>query len=412
MSAEAEVDELLASWDERLKRIDENLIALESEPTYEILAGSRGQKAALDGVTRQRVEPALAALGELFEHRERLTEIVDRAKEIRARVSFWDRDQKLVEIKELLYGPSIKLASPPKPLAQRNLLDPLGNHVAVVPDRLLEAMAEVYLAARDAVTAVSRAWAKLEPVLEGVEGELASLQGMARDVGLTAEVAPELEWLARELARVRALVSKDPLGVSGGVDAALLPRLAELRRRLHELNSTKRRVEQGLRDAVAAERRALDGHRLAREAIARAGREFVGLALPASADDARLAGLVPWRERISETAKAGRFGPADVGLTRWTEALRGFVAQDEAVVTKVDAAIRERAELGGRLSARRAQLEALAARGAGTPAALVEHARRIEEILRARPTALGEAASSLLAYEAEVVALAARARRG
>jgi hypothetical protein len=412
MSAETEVDELLASWDERLKRIDENLIALESEPTYEILTSVRGQKAVLEGVTRERVEPALSALAELFEHRARLTEIVERAKEIRARASFWDKDQRLHEGKEILYGPSIKMASPPTPLAQRNLLDPVGNDVAVVPERLLEAMAQVFTAARDAVTAVARAWARLEPVLEGAEGELSSLQAIAGEVGLTSEVAPEIDWLTRETARVRALVSKDPLGVSGGIDAALLPRLAELRRRLRELKGKKDRVEQGLRDAVQHEREARDAHRRAREALGRAGLELSGAAFPSMVDDAMLNGLVPWRERIAETARAGRFGPADVGLTRWTETVRAYAAQDEAVVANVEAAFRERAELIGRLSARRAQIDVMAARGVELPPGLAERARAIEALLSARPTPVRDAAKSLEAFEAEVVALAARARRG
>jgi hypothetical protein len=66
MTGQEQVDGLLAFWDERLKRVDENLIALESEPTYQVLAGAGVQKAELSGVTRERVVPAPAALGELF----------------------------------------------------------------------------------------------------------------------------------------------------------------------------------------------------------------------------------------------------------------------------------------------------------------------------------------------------------
>ena len=38
-----QIDLLLAAWDERLRRMDENLVALESEAIYQILAGQGGQ---------------------------------------------------------------------------------------------------------------------------------------------------------------------------------------------------------------------------------------------------------------------------------------------------------------------------------------------------------------------------------
>ena len=48
---EEEVDQLVVAWDERLRRIDENLIALEAEPTYQMLSG--GARATLAGKTRE-----------------------------------------------------------------------------------------------------------------------------------------------------------------------------------------------------------------------------------------------------------------------------------------------------------------------------------------------------------------------
>src|SRR5262249_53534943 len=96
------IDQLLVAWEERLRPVDENLVALEGEPTYQIPAtGAGGKRAPLDGVTKTRVYPVLDALGELFEHRERLTEVLERAKEIRESISslaFWNTDEKLAEI--------------------------------------------------------------------------------------------------------------------------------------------------------------------------------------------------------------------------------------------------------------------------------------------------------------------------
>jgi hypothetical protein len=410
VTTEAEVDALIASWEERLRRVDENLIALESEPTYQMLSGRAGEKPSLEGVTQERVLPALLALGPLFEDRARLTEVVDRAKEIRTSVGFWDKEQKLHEIQSLFYGPSIRLAPSHIPLSRRNLLDPASADVVVVPEQLLFAMANAYQVARDAVTEVAEAWARLEPFLEGVERELASLKTTAKDLG-DASASPELDWLDAELGRLRSQVARDPLGVAGGVEAVLTPRLRALRSRLTEQHATKGRVATGLDAAAALERECARGHASAKDARARAFTEVFHANLPASVDDTLMAGLSAWREKLEATALAGRFGPADVGLKRWNETARSYLAEDKAVASALEGLLAERTELVGRLSARRAQLEALVAKGTPVDPDLIARGQAAESLLRARPTALADAARAVDAYEAEVVRLAERARR-
>ena len=411
MTSEAEVDQLIASWDVRLARVDENLIALEGEPTYQILSGRGGQKVTLEGITRQKVLPALEALGQLFEQRQRLTEVVDRAKAVRASVGFWDKEQKLLEIRELLYGPSIKMSAAPTPLSRRNLLDPAPTDVGVIPEQLLFAMSNAFQVARDAVAEVSQAWRQLDPFLEGVEREIASLKAAAKELG-DASAAPDVEWLAAELARVRGFVATDPLGVQGGAEAALTPRVEQLRHRLTEQRAARGRVSAGLEEAAAFERECVAIHASARAARARAREELSGAALPAGADEALVLGLSAWREKIAATALAGRAGPAEIGLKRWMETARSYRALDEAVLGAFQALLGQRTELAGRLSARRAQLDALVARGIAAPKDLVARGSAAEALLRARPTSLEAASRAVDAYAAEVVALANRARRG
>ena len=410
MSNEAEVDQLIASWEERLARVDENLILLESEPTYQLLAGKAGE-ARLDGITRQRILPALEALGQLFEHRERLTEVVDRSKEIRGRAGFWGKEQKLFEIRQLLYGPSIKLGVAPTPLSRRNLLDPASNDVALVPEQLLFAMSNAYQVARDAVTAVAEAWARLEPFLESVERDIASLKATADELG-DLRASPELDWLQAELARVRKAVVTDPLGVLEGAEAALTPRLEQLRGRRSAQNAAKVRVTTGIADAAALERECVQAHASAKDARARAWREVAHAEVPATVDDGFVAGLSAWREKIAAAALAGRFGPADVGLVRWRETARSYLAQDQAVASSLDSLVGKRTELIGRLSARRAQLDALASRGVHVDPELMARGAAAEALLRARPTALADAERAVDAYDREVVSLAERSRRG
>src|SRR5262249_38675364 len=116
-----QIDLLLAAWDERLRRMDENLVALESEAIYQILAGKAGKRPTREGVTKARVGPALDAVTELFENRERLSAVVAKAREVRGSISmvtFWENDDKIAEIFRLLRGTSIELGQKVVALSQ------------------------------------------------------------------------------------------------------------------------------------------------------------------------------------------------------------------------------------------------------------------------------------------------------
>ncbi len=408
---EEDIDQLIVAWDERLRRVDENLIALEAEPTYQMLAG--GARASLRGRTRDRVVPALDALGELFEHRERLNSVVVRAKELRAEVSFWAKDEKLAEIVALLGGPSITLGTRQLPVAQRNLLDPATTEVAVVPEALLSEMVRAYQVARDAVAEVAAAWARVEPRLLELEQDVAEAQ---KEAALLDQVEATREAVARvvaDLGRVRTRVATDPLGVLGQVDADVAPQLGALRSMLGELGAHKASVTRGLGEADTILAKLDEATRAADEATARAEREIAGMPVSSSARAGRreiVRGLQPWREKITTAAQAGRWRAADVGLARWLEVARGVLETELGVAVAARAAEEQRTELAGRLSARRAQASALAARGLAVPPDVEQIARGAEATLRARPTDLAKARSEVDSYEGAVRALGAKER--
>lgn len=408
---EEQVDELLAAWEERLARVDESLLALEGDPTYQMLAGSSGTRQPLDGVTRARVSPALDALGELFEHRGRLTEVLDRAKELKKSAGFFDKQQKMNEVAALLNGPSIKMGATPMPLAKRNLLDPAANDVAVMPEHLLAAMAHAYEVARDAVMQVSRAWATLEPVMMELERDLESLRKSAEDVGDTQAVGGELAAIERDLSAYRVLVAKDPLGVETSVGTSMGPRMAGVRQRIEGLVASKNRVLAGLAGAQQALHEHARAHAAALLVPDKVRGEFGVTPIPACVGDELIAGLEDWRAKIEATARAGRWHAADVGLARWQETLTSYVAADAAVMRAYDSLVAKRVELSGRLSARRAQLQALVARGAAADPTLTQRGRDAESWLSQRPMNVARATAAVDAFEAEVVALAGRARR-
>jgi hypothetical protein len=402
MSVEA-IDRVLTEWDERLRRVDESLLALENEPTYQMLAPRSRTRAPLEGESKRIVMPALDALQELFEHRGRLTEVLDRAKELRESMSplaFWGNDEKEREIQALLYGPSIELPQEMTPLARRALLDPGARDVRVVPEQLLAAMATAFERARDAVVAVQRAWEHVEPSLEAMARRIADARAAAEALGVEPGVRDELATVERDLEAMRIRVAHDPLGTSSDVESRLAPRIAAVSARLAELAALRDRVAAAAAQARAmlAELRAT--HARALLAVARLPREVHGAIAPgAPSDSGRIDGLAPWLEKIEEAGRAGRWAAAEIGLGKWREAAQVQLANDSKIAQALDHVLGRRDELVGRLSARRAQAAALAARGVVLGADAEKAARDASQLLAERPTRLARATEAVERYE-------------
>jgi hypothetical protein len=408
MGVEA-IDRILAEWEERLRRIDESLLALEAEPTYQMLAPRSSPRMPLRGETARIVSPALDALGELFEHRGRLTEVLDRAKDVRASMSaFWGNDDKEREIVLLLEGPSIELPPEATPLGRRALLDPGARDVRIVPQQLLAAMAAAFESARDAVVAVKQAWERTEIATSDVERQVRDARAAAASLGVDAAAEADLSDVERELEAVKSRVAADPLGASSDVVARMVPRVASVVARLGELSAQRARVEQALAGAQEVLARMRAARAAAVVAVDAMPREVAGAHAPGTPSQDGLAeSLVPWLAKIEETARAGRWHPAEVGLARWNDTARAAVANDERIAGALSAVIARRDELAGRLSARRAQAAALAARGVVLDASLQDVAREAEKLLAQRPTRLAHANALVDRYD-EGVSLCSR----
>ncbi len=405
MSVEV-VDRVLAEWDERLRRIDESLLALEAEPTYQMLAPRSSPRAPLEGETARVVAPALDALNDVFEYRGRVTEVLERAREMRASMSglsFWGNDEKERAIYALLQGPSIELPPEATPLARRALLDPGARDVRVVPEQLLAAMAVAYERARDAIVTVQEAWERIEPVLARVEHQLEDARSTAAMLKIEAAVEGELQAVAQELQAARVQVARDPLGATAGVAARLTPRAAAIHQQLAGLAAQRDRVTGALARAQSKLARLHEVHAAALAAVEAMPREIAGASAPGTPTDAGLIeGLVPWLEKLEQVVCEGRFQPAEVGLSKWDAAAQAYLASDEKIAGALSAVVARRDELAGRLRARRAQAQALAARGATLDAALEDMAREAEKLLARRPTPLAHAAALVERYESEL----------
>jgi len=418
-----QIDELLLAWDERLRRMDENLVALESEAIYQILAGKAGKRPALEGVTRERVGPALDAVTELFENRERLTAVVEKAREVRASISpltFWESDEKMAEILRLLRGASIDLGQKVVALKERSLLDVGYHDVLIAPEQLLAEMVTRFDEARQTLLGVSRAWESLEAEMAQIEAKVEVLRKAAEEVyprtrgPFVAESPAELQELGEVevlVTRLQARVTRDPLGAEGTVRGEIGPRLHALAVRLEAAVSARRRVRGALADARAALKRLHDDHARALALFDRLRRELTGDGVgrvPAPLDDGLVGGLVAWLAKLEGTVEAQRWSPAEVGLARFQEAALREHGADAATIAAAESLLGRPAELSGRFEARRAQAAALAARGRPLPEGAEGLAREAEALLRRRPVPIDEATRAVEAYDAEVVAAAAK----
>jgi molybdopterin-guanine dinucleotide biosynthesis protein A len=400
------VDRMLSEWDERLRLIDESLLALEAEPTYQMLAPRASPRAPLQGETARVVLPALQALDDVFEYRGKLTEVLERARAVRASMSglsLWGNDDKEREILALLEGPSIELPPEVTPLARRALLDRGARDVCVVPEQLLSAMAAAYERARDAVVAVKQAWERIEPAFALIERQLEDARSTAAMLGIEATVEGELSAATRELETARVGVAQDPLGASTDAASRLGPRVSTLAKELAGIAALRDRLAAGLARSRATLKRLREVNEAARTAVDAMPREISGAAAPGvPVVEAQLEGLPGWLDKIEQVAREGRFQAAQVGLSKWDAAAQSYLANDEKIAGALAAVLARRDELAGRLRARRAQALALVARGVTLEPTLEEMAREAEKLLARRPTPLAHAAALVDRYEAEM----------
>ena len=136
-----EIDQLLEAWRHRLGAAAQNLMDLQAEPVYQRLAGDNGvPKADLTGLSAATVQPALDAMGTLFQHFSLLQQTIDDAAKLRRDMpALFGIEQQGREIQQLLLGKSIHLPPVEVPLEQRTLLSAVANVECISPDDLLNA---------------------------------------------------------------------------------------------------------------------------------------------------------------------------------------------------------------------------------------------------------------------------------
>jgi hypothetical protein len=396
-----EIDRAIATWDERLAQVDRNLIDLH-DGDYPLIEASASR---FTGRTAERVGPAVAAMRALFDQRKTLGDALDRARALRSGLSrFWPSRAQLGEIADLLRGPAVVLDSDPTPVAERGLLSPADQVRRVTLDGALAAMVQEYDLVRTVTTEVTGAWQRVNPALDGFNLKFGALIELARHVGASAD--PDLLSLRAEVDALRDRTAADPLAVAGELDATVQPRLRELGERLERLAKTRAELQTRLSDARTRLTALETATAAASAAYAQARTRIldpVGLVQPLTSAD--LAELCTWLAKLEETAAAGRWQAATVGLSRFDETIRERLEREEraAAANKLIADAPE--ELIGRLAARRGQLKQLRARGARTSPDLEQQADALATLLAQSPLPLGRASAWLAQFEEQLRAV-------
>jgi len=390
-----QLDRSLADWKDRLSRVDENLMALELQPTLRLLEG-----ATLEGETERRVTPALATMRELFAQRQLLSDTLARAQRLRqpgARRK--PSAETITEIQGLLESASITLPPLQTPIGQRDLLTPSERHIS--PEALLSAMTQAFETARDAVMEVDRAWSQLSTTLERAGDEIIALDSLAQSLG--EDATAELTAMHAETEELRGWVARDPLGAEAGLDGQLSPLLAGLRARLESLSEERKQVRdgQGLAHALLSDLRST--HTAAADALRRFQREITGTgAMPELPDAGVTEGLGTWLASVDGAVTSGRWSTAKVGLARWLQAAETQLNLERLALEASAGPVALRDELLGRISARRAQMRALQLRGETIDPELEARARDLQDMLERQPTEIEKVSPLVEAFESEL----------
>ena len=395
-----DVDAALADWAARLRRIDDNLVALETNPVCTLL--ERAAPDGLDGATRATVAPALAAMRELFAQRSLLDDALGKASEMRKGLNRMFPGDTLKEIERILRGPSIALPPVETPLARRGLLDAAETTTSISPDQLLSAMVTSFQQARDAVMAVDEAWARLTTQADRAAADADRLA--ARADSLAEDIHAPLTAVRAQLDAARSRIARDPLGAAAAMAGEVSRRLDDLGAELSALEARRAAVGSDLDRAHRLMAQIGDTRTWAAEARRRHQIEIApepaDPPLPADVDLGRVEGLSRWLATIDATLAAGRWAAAGVGADRWLEAARALLDEQEAVRRACAAALDRRDELLGRVRARRQQARTLAARGHPIDPGVDAAGARAEQALCAPQVLVTRAAELVAAYEA------------
>ncbi|MCS6901979.1 MAG: hypothetical protein RMJ98_20420 [Myxococcales bacterium] len=389
-----QLDHLLLTWEERLHRIDDSLLALEADPAYQTLIGP-GERNRYDGISARKLRDVQQELTSLFADQATLREIIDQARSLRStlRGRIWGKDDQLTAIEGLLLGPSISRSPAPPPLEQRSLLAQVPYARSVTPETLLQEMVQRFEHARDALLAVWHAWQAIEPAVLRAEERLRSIDESVAHMGLTPSSVEGLVGLRAEISRLRTKVARDPLGATTDLDGRLAPRFQLVEGVLASLKARQRKVEEQLlrsRESLTT----LEQRYAALQALWKEAREQIELGPAAARIPTIGQELASLAAALEELNAPGGWSNREA-IERWVSRREKLQEQIQRLDRQARTLLTARQEVTGRFAEKSARIESLRGRGVVIPEQVTSCLHRLEELLAQRPLPVGRAASLL-----------------
>jgi hypothetical protein len=384
--------------------IQANLLELDGSFGKRLLAG-----ATLTGQTKVRWDQAARTLANLWDLYSAYSGVVDRAAEaVAGRLG----PKELVQVTELLAGPSVQLVRTPDPLAPlagRDLADSGRDQLTLT--QAVARMRRSFADLTDVVTAAERVWNEMAGPLDAAAEQLARMAPLAGPLGDEA-LAGNLSAAEGKLARLRDVLNTDPLSLwQGNPDPArarvdtsgadqLRERVAAVAARVDELVRLRDDARDRLSEAVAAAATARAARDDAVAAWRRAAEKFAVGALPPQPPDiadlsARLVGL-------DTLLAAGRWPRLSAELDQVEHALAAATTQFRDTERAALALLNLREELRGLLDAYQAKAARL---GAAEDSGLTERYDRARGLLWTAPCDLAAAADAVTGYQQAVLTI-------
>ncbi|MEO3826002.1 hypothetical protein [Actinomadura sp. B10D3] len=343
------VDHALRELREERDRIAASLLELDRHQGSRLLKGAR-----LTGETWRRWEEAQARLATLWRLFDAYQRVLDAAGELRGQSSRPDAAT-LVELSELLSGPSVELPDGEIPLEHRTLLGPQERRITL--DEAVTMMSDAYAFVAGEIAAADAAWSALLQPLEKAEEGWRDTARLAHSLDGTRH--PELDRVGRELTALGRIVRTDPLSLvrDGNADTARLDRvcailtslgdeLAGVARMREDYEELVLRVTATVEEIEETERRAHEAHATALAKIYSPNLPEPSRGLGTALRD-RLAALERLREAGRWVEMAGRFAELERAVDEALERARGDLRLSAGLLDR-------RGELRGRLEAYRA----------------------------------------------------------
>jgi hypothetical protein len=344
MSNLDEIDKQIATWESSLATAVSNLHDLEKLLSYRILVNVQTQASRLTGQTKEKAQPVITNLLEIWAHLGLLQNVLEKAKQKRHLKKRPDQAT-LDEIDRLLNGDSIEFPALVVPLKQRGLLGRATTTTTCTPTLLLSNIAAVFAEASDVLSDINDAWKNLQPKLDKIRKEARALSSEAIQLGQTTPKAIlDLEAL---LDKWQEVLSSDPLSVAKDLEENAQTLLETGRKTLIPLRQAKEELEKNLIQAMV--------QLLELEALGKACSEHHLEMLDAidnppsfERSDIRHERLKQWFDKISEEAK-NNFLTAAQKFSNWQIKAQEFRRLESLALAGYQSALEERNELKTRL---------------------------------------------------------------